>query len=263
MVQKRVVSIEDRIPKLKNERRKKANRKLIFYLLIFFVLIFIVVYLQSPMSYVKNVKVTGLNWVEREEIIQLSEIEKNTNFWGVNSNGMEQAIISHPQVTAVDVSKSFPNTIVIEIDELSHIGYVDIDDKLHPILENGDLLTEVNWSTVTGDVPLILGFEDDHYLQELSEEIASLSTYVSVLISEVHWIPSDSNPYKIKLYMTDGQQVESSIRNLSSTLNSYPSIVTQLDPKSEGVIKIDESGAVFTPYKVEEQEEDMVEEDEE
>ncbi|SHN15042.1 cell division protein FtsQ/DivIB [Gracilibacillus kekensis] len=263
MVQKRVVSIEDRIPKLKNERRKKANRKLIFYLLIFFVLIFIVVYLQSPMSYVKNVKVNGLNWVEKEEIIQLSKIEKNTNFWGADSKEMEQAIISHPQVTAVDVSKSFPNTIVIEIDELMHIGYVDINNKLHPILENGDLLSEVNWSAVIGEVPLLLGFKDNHYLKELAEEIGDLSAYVSVLISEIHWIPSDSNPYKVKLYMTDGQEVESSIRNLSSTLNSYPSIVTQLDPKSEGVIKIDESGAVFTPYKLEAQEEDIEEENEE
>ncbi len=262
MVQKRVVSIEDRIPKLKQERRKKANRKLIFYLLIFFVLISVVVYLQSPMSYVKDVTINGTNWVDKEEILKRSGIDQSTNFWGVNSNEVEQAIIAHPQVTAVDVSRSFPNVILIEVKELSHIGYVDLDDKLYPILENGDLLTEVNWSNVNGEVPIIADFKDNHYLQELSEELANLPAYVSALVSEIHYVPSDSNPYKIKLYMTDGQEVESSIRNLSSILNSYPSIVTQLDPKNEGIIKIDESGAVFTPYKVEEKEEEIIEDNE-
>ncbi|GAE91735.1 cell division protein FtsQ [Gracilibacillus boraciitolerans JCM 21714] len=248
MVQKRVVSIEERIPKLKQERRKKANKKLIFYMLIFFLLIFIVVYMQSPMSYVKHISVSGLHWVKNEEILNRSKIDESTNFWGgVQSKEIEQAIISHPQIKAVDVSKSFPNTISINVKELKHIGYVELDSKLHPILENGgELLDEVNWTSVDGEVPILSGFKDNHYLQELSDELAKLSSYVSVLISEIYWIPSDANPYKIKLYMTDGHEVESSIRNLSSTLNSYPSIVSQLDPKEEGVIKIDESGGQFS-----------------
>ncbi|SFL99964.1 cell division protein FtsQ [Gracilibacillus orientalis] len=260
MVQKRVVSIEDRIPKLKQERRKKANRKLIFYVLIFFVLIFTVIYLQSPMSYVKNISVNGLQWLTKEEIINQSEIEENANFWGVQTKELEENIISHPQVKEADVSKSFPNTIIMEITELSHVAYVEVDGKIQPLLENGKLLDKVNSSDIHGDVPILKGFSDNNYLQELSEELANLSPYVFALISEVKWIPSDSNPYKVNLYMTDGQEVESSIRNLSSNLDSYPSIVSQLDKNKEGIIKIDESGAVFTPYSVDKEVEEENEE---
>lgn len=263
MVQKRVVSIEDRIPKLKQERRKKANRKLIFYLLIFFVLIFIVIYLQSPMSYVKNISVNGLQWLTEEEIIAQSEIGENVNFWRVQPKDLEQNIVSHPQVKEAEVSRSFPNTIVMDITELNHVGYVEINGNVQPLLENGDVLAEMNASNLNGDVPILKGFKDDHYLDEISEELADLSVYVSALISEVNWIPSESNPYKIKLYMTDGQEVESSIRNLSSYLGSYPSIVSQLDHSSEGIIKIDEGGAVFTPYEVEKEEEEKIEEENE
>ncbi|QGH34427.1 FtsQ-type POTRA domain-containing protein [Gracilibacillus salitolerans] len=263
MVQKRVVSIEDRIPKLKQERRKKANRKLIFYLLIFFVLIFIVIYLQSPMSYVKNISVNGLQWLSKEEIINQSEIEENVNFWGVQTKDLEENIISHPQVKEADVSKSFPNTIIMDVTELSHVAYVEMGGKVQPLLENGELLDDVTSSNIHGDVPILKGFKDNHYLQELAGEFSSLSRYVSALISEVKWIPSDSNPYKIKLYMTDGQEVESSIRNLSSNLDSYPSIVSQLDQTKEGIIKIEEGGAVFTPYNVDKEEEEDIEEENE
>ncbi|MGP4040393.1 cell division protein FtsQ/DivIB [Gracilibacillus sp. D59] len=264
MVQKRVVSIEDRIPKLKQERRKKANRKLIFYLLIFFVLIFIVIYLQSPMSYVKNISVNGLQWLTKEEIIKQSELEENANFWGVRTKELEENIISHPQVKDVDVSRSFPNTIIIDITELSHVAYVEMDGKIQPLLENGQLLDKVNSTNLLGDVPVLKGFKDNHYLHELAEELANLSTYVSALISEVNWMPSDSNPYQIRMYMTDGHEVETSIRNLSSILDSYPSIVSQLDKDKEGIIKMDEGGAVFTPYNVaKEEEEEIIEENEE
>ncbi|UOQ85489.1 cell division protein FtsQ/DivIB [Gracilibacillus salinarum] len=263
MGQKRVVSIEDRIPKLKQDRRKKANRKLIFYLLIFFLLIFIVIYLQSPMSNVKHISVEGAQWIDDDVIINQSGIEDNANFWGVHTKDLEENIITHPQIKSVDVSKSFPNTIVMNVNELNHVAYAQMEDNLYPLLENGDLLDSVNWSDIKGDVPVLKGFSDDHYLQELSEELASTSPYVAVLISEVTWVPSDSNPYKIKLYMTDGQEVESSIRNLSSNLESYPSIVSQLDPEKEGVIKIDQSGAVFTPYEVDKKEEEEIEGNEE
>src|SRR5699024_5011527 len=79
--EKKVISIEDRIPKLKEERKKKANRRLIFYLTIFFILIACVVYLQSPYSNVKEITVTGNDVVPIEEIKELSGIDDETNIW--------------------------------------------------------------------------------------------------------------------------------------------------------------------------------------
>ncbi|MDX8044930.1 FtsQ-type POTRA domain-containing protein [Gracilibacillus sp. S3-1-1] len=263
MVQKRVVSIEDRIPKLKQERRKKANRKLIFYLLIFFVLVFIVIYLQSPMSYVKNITVNGLQFLPEEEIIEQSEIEEPVNFWRVKTKELEDNIMTHPQVKEAEVSKSFPNTIVMDVQELTHVAYVELDGKINPLLENGDVLHELKSSDIHGDVPILKGFKDNNYLHEIAEELGNLSPYISALISEAYWEPTESNPYRITLYMTDGQEVESTIRNLAHHLDSYPSIASQLDNDQEGIIKIDQSGAVFTPYEVEKEEEEKIENDHE
>src|SRR5690625_5861283 len=81
MEDKKIISIEDRIPKLKKQRKKKANRRLVFYLSLFFVLISIIIYLQSPLSYIKNIHVYGHHVLHENEIIELSDIKNDTNIW--------------------------------------------------------------------------------------------------------------------------------------------------------------------------------------
>src|SRR5690625_6591825 len=86
MEKEKIVSIEERIPKLKEARKKKANRRLLFYLAIFFVLISIIVYLQSPFSHIKEIVVHDNVVLSEEDIIEVSEIALNTNIWMLNKN---------------------------------------------------------------------------------------------------------------------------------------------------------------------------------
>src|SRR5690625_2410756 len=92
MEKKKVVSIEDRIPKLKQARKKKANRRLLFYLSLFFFLISVIVYLQSPLSYIHEIKIDGNEVVEEEEILIRSDITTSTNIWTINEREIESLI---------------------------------------------------------------------------------------------------------------------------------------------------------------------------
>ncbi|MRH42167.1 FtsQ-type POTRA domain-containing protein [Aquibacillus halophilus] len=248
MSQKKIVSIEDRIPKLKQERKKKANRRLIFYLSIFFVLISIVVYLQSSLSQVHYVEVYGNNYVADQDITTLSEITTNDNFWSVSKESSEQRVGKHPEIKEVSISKKFPTTIIINVQEFERIGYVKKDNSYFPLLEDGLLLTSQSLNSIKGDAPLLTNFNKQTYLEELIGEIQNLPESIVDLISEISWAPTEGNPYKILMYMNDGFEVEGSIRNLSKTMKSYPSIVGQLDPDSEGIIHIG-VGAYFESYR--------------
>src|SRR5690625_5979789 len=84
MSKKKVVSIQDRIPKLKEQRKKKANRRLVFYLSIFFLLILMSIYLQSPLSDIKTVAIKGNSFLSEEEFIEISDLEEQTNIWIIN-----------------------------------------------------------------------------------------------------------------------------------------------------------------------------------
>ncbi|MCA1023367.1 cell division protein FtsQ/DivIB [Halobacillus litoralis] len=254
MEERKVVSIEDRIPKLKQTRRKKANRRLILYLTILFFLIAAVVYLQSPLSNVRSITVEGEYHVSAEEIQTLAGITTETNYWRIDPEALKEKIESHEEITFASIDRSFPNNVTIEVEEAARIGYVQSNGRYDVIMEDGSRLEEET-ALPGGDAPVLAGFNKETYLKEMSRELKELPSSVSDLISEVHWEPEDGNPYKIRLYMNDGYQVEASIRTFSEKMPAYPSIAAQLEEGAEGIIHID-VGAYFEEFNADEGSED-------
>lgn len=246
MDEKNIVSIEDRIPKLKQARKKKANRRLVFYLSIFFLLISIIVYLQSPLSHVKTVTVTGNSFVSDKEVQQMSNVTKKTNIWTVKEKKVKQELDKNPAIQSVEVTKKFPRTIKIHVTEYKRVGYVKQDDAYYPILGNGEVLSTFKQKSISGDAPLLLDFSDES-LHKMTDELDSLPKGILNMISEIHWKPTDDNTYKIMLYMNDGYLVDGTIREFADKMEVYPSIVKQLDPDVKGIVHIG-VGAYFEPF---------------
>ncbi|KGX93260.1 cell division protein FtsQ [Pontibacillus halophilus JSM 076056 = DSM 19796] len=248
MAEKKIVSIEERIPKLKEARKKKANRRLIIYLSIFFIMIALILYLQSPLSHVKQVIVKGNSNIETETIQQKSGISKDDNFWNIDKSAIVASVSNHPEVKSVQVDKRLPNKVILTVDEYNRVGYVKTEDAYYPILETGQELSDQEMSIPNGDAPLLIGWDKRTYLEELTKELVQLPASIANKISEIRWTPTESNPYKIHLYMSDGYEVDASIRNFSNKMRSYPSIVAQLDEQDRGIIHID-VGAYFESYE--------------
>ncbi|RYG74082.1 cell division protein FtsQ/DivIB [Lentibacillus lipolyticus] len=247
MGKKNVVSIEDRIPTLKQERKKKANRRLVFYLSIFFFLITIIVYLQSPLSDVRAIHINGNSFVNDDQIMQALDIAEGTNIWTVNKQKIREAAASIPAVRQAEVQRKLPWTIELSITEVDHVGYVIRDDDVYPVLANGKALSERPQSSVDGNAPLLAGFSEEVYLQKMVKELSDLSESIRNLISEIHWKPDDGNKYKILLYMSDGNVVDGTIRHFADKMSVYPSIVSQLGSDKNGIIHIG-VGAYFEEF---------------
>lgn len=246
MSEKKIVSIEDRIPRLKHERKKKANRRLIFYLSIFFILISIIVYLQSPFSNVETIDVSGNTLLTDEEIISLSEVSTSTNMWSINGKKKREQIEEHPAIEQAVVKRKFPRKVTIEVDEHRHIGYVQDEAIAHPVLVNGETLSSMAVS-LDGDAPLLVDFTDEDMLTRMATELEQVPVPIYNLISEVHWVPEEDNTYKITLYMNDGFIVYGTIRNFAQKIEVYPSIIAQLDPGVKGIIHVG-VGAYFEAF---------------
>ncbi|RDW17923.1 cell division protein FtsQ/DivIB [Oceanobacillus chungangensis] len=264
MSKKNIVSIEDRIPKLKQARKKKANRRLIFYLSIFFFLISIIVYLQSPLSNIKTIQVHGNTHVSNESIIEQSGLTMDTNIWMLNQKHTEDLLTKNPIIESVEVSRKLPWTVDIKVNEYKIVGYTKEETNYFPILGNGVMINQLGQSSFNGKSPLILGFTEEEYLHKMAEELNELPSTISALISEIHWQPTDENKNKILLYMNDGYLVDATIRDFSDKMEVYPSIVAQLDPKSKGIIHLG-VGVYFESFEKrpasDEEEIDRIEED--
>ncbi len=250
--EKKVVSIEDRIPKLREARRKQANRRFIFYLTTLLVLIVFVVYLQSPLSYVKEVTVTGAQFVSEEIILKQSGLSTEQSLWSFQLEDIEATILALPEIESAEVTRLWTHAITIAVTEHEKIAYIDQGDRLSPLLESGHTLEHVEKVDYKGDAPLLIGFDDEDIRRLMIEGLQALPTYLLSHISEIHHRPTEANPYQVHLNMIDGFELLTTIRGFSEHLKVYPSVVSQLDKENPGLIEIDHSGAIFNQFTGEE-----------
>lgn len=232
---KKVITLEDRIPKLKEERKQRANRRLIFYLSIFFILLLTVIYFQSPLSDVKNIRIEGNRYVTNEQIIEVSQLNDRTSFWNIDRQKIEENLKSIIEISEVKVKRKFPNTVEINVKEYTRVAYLTEESKYFPILASGEILEEA-LSLFPSDAPLLIGFYSENELSEMAAELSVLPESLIHRISEIYFTPVETDPLRITLYMNDGFQVSSTIRGFSEKIAAYPAIVRELDPSIKGVI---------------------------
>ncbi|WP_409305335.1 cell division protein FtsQ/DivIB [Peribacillus sp. SCS-155] len=242
-----VVSIEDRIPKLKQLRKRKANRRLILLLSLFFILVICVMYFLSPLSRIKTIKVEGNRYLSSAQIIGLSGLTSETSIWKVNKEESTQNIKTNPEIKKVTIKTQFPNTVLITVEENTRTAYLVKEDRFLPILENGKILPPLKKGSIPVYAPVLVDFKEGNALHQLMSELDKLPPEIVNSISEIHRDPTKSDVYHIRLFMNDGFEVSASSSTLSDKLVHYPSIISQLNPNVKGVIDL-EVGSYFKAY---------------
>jgi len=248
----KVVSLEDRVPKLKQKRKQKENRQLITFVFIFFILILIIIYLQTPLSKVSNIQVNGAINVSGQTIKKLSGITNETSFWKINEDEVIEQIKKHEQIKEVQIEKKLPSTVIIKVVEYERVAYVLTDSVFYPILENGGFL-EKETSLKVPDAPILTDWDDPELIQKMAQQLKKLPSSIVNAISEIHHTPVQTDNEQITVYMNDGYEVIATISTFAKKMKSYPLIVSQLDPSIKGIIHID-VGSYFEAYNKEEKE---------
>ncbi|WP_230499888.1 cell division protein FtsQ/DivIB [Sutcliffiella rhizosphaerae] len=256
----KVVTLEDRVPKIKQLRKQKANRRLIIYLSLFFILLALIIYSQSPLSKVAVIEVTGNNHVSKEEIINLAEITKETSIWRVNEEKKSELILEHKEIAEATVQRKFPNSVEINVKENNRVAYIYESNNYYPVMDNGKMLSVLEIGNhLPDDAPLMMNWRNGEMVEYFIGELIKLPQSIINSISEIHHTPTEIDANHITLFMNDGFEVSATIRGFSEKMIAYPSVVEQLDPSVKGVINL-EVGTFFKPYESVEEEEDGTDE---
>ncbi|SDI66459.1 cell division protein FtsQ/DivIB [Natribacillus halophilus] len=235
MGERKVVSVHERIPALKEQRKKRANRRLIISLSIIFLLIGIVVYLQSPLSHVQSIAVDGVVSGEEEEVVNSSTLERGENIWSADLRAAEASIEENlPYVMEASVSRSFPTTLHIEVAEHNRVAYMEDDEEYVPVFANGERDPEQSLEQLPGDAPVLYGWSDEGQLETFLSELEGLTDGIVNRISEVH--PLDEDHERLGLYMNDGIEVETTVNQFAENMSAYPIVSEELDPDEPGVL---------------------------
>lgn len=244
----KVIDIADRIPTLRERRRKRSNLKFLILIIIFIVTLFLLLYFQSSYSQIKKITVTGAENVKIENYVEKSSLKIGDSIWGFSKKDVEKKIKEFSWVKDVNVKRKLLTTVEIQVEEYKKVAYISIDNSFHPVLESGDIVKDKVYNDPM-DAPVFINFNDEKVRNALIKELSKLDSSILLLISEIYSNGS-KDPYGIKLLMNDGYEVRADITSLASKLNYYPSIVAQIEHSGvteKGIIDI-EVGSYFRPY---------------
>ncbi len=230
------------------EHRKKRAGKLLFVLFLFFFAILIVLFFQSSYSKVQTIFVTGTERLMGQDIIAQSGIELGNQILLVRESNVRELLLNNPLIKEVELEINFPGKITIHIEEYRTVAYYYHDQsKLYPVMENGYVLEQEIEELINH--PILTEWEQRELLPNFCNELSQLNVIVLQQISEVRLVPSETDPYKLILYMRDGFEVQTSIIQFAKHLKNYHYVVENLDGKEPGVISLSDAGVYYISYK--------------
>ncbi len=157
---------------------KRRRQRRFLRLVLFLILSILVAYFMLETTYfnIENFKVEGINKLEKEQIINSSNIIKGENIFKINKKLLKENVITLPYVKNIEIKRKLPNTIIFKIEErigalqtrsISTMLLVDIEGY---ILEELDIVDE-NLPNITGfDLSnIILG--DNIFIESNKNEV--------------------------------------------------------------------------------------------
>lgn len=242
----KIIDIEDRIPTLKERRRRRTNKKFSILLFLFVSTLLIVLYFQSSYSQVQKISLAGASLVPKEQYIEQSTLKIGDSMWGFREKKIEEMLEKNEWIKSVNIKRKWLTEVQINIEEYKQIGYQEDGDSFQVILENGKSMN-LDGQVFPFEGPIFTGFEDEEIRIRLIRELKKLNSEVLQTISQINYTPSENDKYSIQVFMNDGNEVQAMIPSFSEKMNFYPSIISQIEPGVKGVIDM-EVGSFFHPY---------------
>lgn len=171
---------------------------------------------------VKNIYISGNEFVSDNEIMTLSTLDKYPSFLLTKSSDIKKKIEKNPYIQSVKVKKKLGNIIELKIQEKMPICL--IGEQV--LLENGSTL---NNTYNLSDIPTLTNdIEDKKTKEKFAKRFATVDRNILRQISEIEYQPVEVDKERFLLYMNDGNLVYISLTKISN-LNKYNQIKDKLE----------------------------------
>ena len=240
----KVIDIEERIPTLRERRRKRTNRKFLALLFIFLIILAVLIYSQTKYSKIQSITVDGENLYAEADYVEASQLAIGDSMWSFNTEEVEEALAKLDWVQAAAADKNWLTGVEITVDEYPAIGYLEKETGYQKLLSNG-YAVELPVDKVDG--PVFTNFDNPETREELSSQLEQLDPEVSNMLSQLILTEGESASASVTLYMTDGNEIRAKLNTLAEKLDYYPSLIAQLEDGQKGVFDM-EVGVTFRSF---------------
>lgn len=221
---------------LKRHKRKKYTELTIFFSIIFLIIL-IIIFMFSPYVKLKDISVTGIKQINKEELLNSIGINESVKTWTIDDNELEKEIKNKYNIVKdVHVKSKMLSTLNIEIEEYKIIAKnKDDSGNYEYILSNGDEYTgniEDNYN-----VPILESFQEDLSKKNaVYKNLSELREDVLIQISEI--VNNKESDSEITIYMNDGQKIKALSSSFSEKLNYYKQIASFIQDKKNTILNL-------------------------
>lgn len=166
------------------EWKSSGKRRLSYLFLALILLVTGISYLASPSCPVGRIEVRGNTELSANEVIEIAGVPETVNVIRLNTAEMEQRLKLDLRIAGVKVYRTFPATIVIEVNERLPLAYIACDygylkmDKEGMVLAAYKTLSSIDAPLITG-ITIPAGYYVGDQIRQ--ENIDTVLSYLSCL----------------------------------------------------------------------------------
>lgn len=229
---------------MQQENYRKSPAKKLLFLTVVILAVFAV--LLSPVFNIKQINITEMKKYSKEEICSMIGVRVGENLFAFSSDKAKKILCANTYVEGVKITKNFPSTINIEINERKVRGYVPYMDSYLYIDEYGRVL-EIKGS-FTDPLPVVTGlnfssFQLGEKIEAENKEafdevvvIAQVMTKYEMLDTVVKLDVSDTE--KITAYVNKIEVNLGNITNCDEKIRTMAAVVKQIPEKDRGSLDL-------------------------
>lgn len=228
------MSAESKIPALKKTEKptRRGSRKLLSLIIVFFIIIFIILFFQSSLSKISTIEVIGNELTTAEQIGQTSKVTVGQQYFSIRSKSVEDKVKSLKTIETVQVTKTFPGKIRIEVKEFGRAAYQIGSNGTPEVLLADGISYPLQDSSFPIDRPLMTGWTDDNPMKaKLCQVLAAIPAPLLSDVSEIKPSPSIYED-KIKLYTRSQFEVITRISLLSEKIQYLSYFTSEFKEKN-------------------------------
>jgi cell division protein FtsQ len=194
---------------LRSRRRSRPDPRRRLLVLLGFTLLLLGlgtwVVLGSPLLAVHTVQVDGTTTLSDASVVQAAGIRDGTPLARVDTAGAAARVARLPQVADVDVTRGWPDTVVVTVTERVAVAVVERDGTRHLVDAEGVLFDTVTGDPPAGVVPLAVSDPrpDD---PATTAGLAALTSLPADMRGQVAGVAASSAD-DVRLTLTDGRLV--------------------------------------------------------
>jgi cell division protein FtsQ len=217
--------LEGRVPSIRMvvEKRGSPSPWMVGFIFLFFMGMLLILFLRSPLSLIEQIHIKGNHLVTERDILTKAGLKKGASYFLVSRSQVEHRLKSLPEIAEVQVTKSFPHQIYIQMKEKPLIALLKTKEKrLVPLLADGTILQHRILSSFHQAVPVFEGWTDasSTLMAETAKQLAHLPESIRREIMMVE--PVSMREDQVELQSKRGHSIRVRVANLQKMMSYYP-----------------------------------------